>query len=97
LDGGPSGPVSQLLPIPIGGTVVPLEIGRRSNSSTHYLYTLRSRNNETLQTQNTTEAEIGSCIRLWHAPRSSASAASAASPDYNFIAGTMEVLDQACN
>lgn len=74
--------------------MVPLEIVRRSNSSTHYLYTLRSRNNETLQTQSTTEASIGTCIRLWHAPRSNASAAS---PDYNFIAGTMEVLDQACN
>lgn len=74
--------------------MVPLGIARRSNSSTHYLYTLQSRNNETLQTQSVNKADVGTCIRLWHAPRSSTPTPS---PDYNFIAGTMEVLDHACD
>lgn len=84
-DGGPSGPVTRTLVLPVGGVFVPLTVSAAKASSPFYTYKLRDESGRIIQTQTTKEFQLNQCVCLWHAPQVSNS-----SPEYNFVLGTLE-------
>lgn len=84
-DGGPSGPISQTVPIPVGGVIIPLAISSTKSTSPYYFYTILEASGRTIRTQSTKLFQINDCVGLWHPPQSRTS-----NPEYNFISGTLE-------
>lgn len=93
-DGGASGPVPITVPVPVGGALLPIELSARKGDSRWNLYTLRTATGEILQSQSSDEFYVGACVRLWHARRS---AVAVPSPEYRFVAGTLEYSDAPCD
>ena len=86
-DGGPSGPVPVLVVVPQAPVLASVPFHYTKDSSRYYIFTIRDAMGRVVKTQSTTQFQVGTCVRLWHAPKATEPGSDG---KYNFISGTLE-------